>query len=76
MAKLISAYQALDGTEFSTELEADAHDLKASLAASVAAFAETLKLGKAQSTRAGRMIAEYTVFMQTYEAPAAATAEA
>lgn len=76
MAKLISAYQALDGTEFSTELEADAHDFKASQAVSVQAFAEALKLGKAQATRAGKMISEYTVFMQTYEAPAAATAEA
>ena len=80
MAKIITAYAANDGKEFSSALEADAHDLVLGQKVSVDAYALAASLGPAESTRARKYISGYTAFMETFvapvEVPAANEAEA
>lgn len=66
MAKIITAYASVDGKEFSTALEADAHDLALSQKVSVDAYAAEAKLGPAETTRARKYISGYTSFMTTF----------
>jgi hypothetical protein len=72
MAKISTSYESLDGKKFLTELEADAHDMAVSQAASVAAFVIEARLGKAEATRAAKYVSAYTVFMASYEEAKAA----
>ena len=76
MAKIITAYAANDGKEFSSALEADAHDLVLGQKVSVDAYTLAASLGPAEATRARKYISGYAAFMETFVAPAANEGEA
>ena len=67
MATAIQKFAAVDGTEFSTEVEADAHTASIESAAEIKAFVASRGLHKAQATLVSKQIAAFLGFRLSYE---------
>jgi hypothetical protein len=72
MAKIKQTFQAEDGKEFATELEADAHDRGKKEETAIVAYCEAVGLQKAQLGLLRKHIPGFLIFAEKRAAQAAA----